>query len=135
MGASGHRPRHVHASLGTSAKAAVDRGATLLNRRKALRLVPEAGADLISQSIEAGLPASSTKLSRTSLARNVSRRPRAPRLCSAAGGSGRHHRGEAGGRKGFGKIANRGRWEGSSRAGRPPRRRERASGAKACREG
>ena len=44
-----------HASLGTSAKAAVDRGGTLLNRRKALRLVPEAGADSISQSIEAGL--------------------------------------------------------------------------------
>jgi chromosome segregation ATPase len=44
-----------HASLGTSAKAAVDRGGTLLNRRKALRLVPEAGADSISQSIDAGL--------------------------------------------------------------------------------
>jgi hypothetical protein len=44
-----------HASLGTSAKAAVDRSGTLLNRRKALRLVPEAGADSISQSIETGL--------------------------------------------------------------------------------
>ena len=44
-----------HAALGTSAKAAVDRSGTLLNRRKALRLVPEAGADLISQSIETGL--------------------------------------------------------------------------------
>jgi hypothetical protein len=44
-----------HASLGTSAKAAVDRGGTLLNRRKALRLTPEAGADPISLSIETGL--------------------------------------------------------------------------------
>jgi hypothetical protein len=44
-----------HASLGSSAKAAVDRGGTLLNRGKALRLVPETGADPVSQSIETGL--------------------------------------------------------------------------------
>ena len=44
-----------HVSLGTGAKAAVDRGGTLLNRRKALRLVPETGADPVSLSIETGL--------------------------------------------------------------------------------
>jgi predicted nuclease with TOPRIM domain len=42
-----------HAALGTSAKAAVDRA--LLDRRKALRLVGDATADPISQSIETGL--------------------------------------------------------------------------------
>lgn len=56
-----------HAALGTSAKtatktatkiaskAAMDRGGTLLDRRKALRLVRDAGADPIAQSIETGL--------------------------------------------------------------------------------
>jgi predicted nuclease with TOPRIM domain len=44
-----------HASLATSAKAAVDRGGALLNRGKALRLAPEAGPDPISLSIQTGL--------------------------------------------------------------------------------
>ena len=44
-----------HATLPATAKTAVDRGGTLLNRRKALRVVGDAGAETLAQTIETGL--------------------------------------------------------------------------------